>query len=476
MTTITLPPCDETAGRPDSAAGDCVNKRGTLIATVAGSSLAFVVGSIVNVSLPSMQTAFDTDAAGAQWIVNAYLLPLGALVLLGGALGDHYGRRRLYLIGLSIFAAACLACALAPSLPMLFAARALLGVGAAMVAPNSLSIIADGFSGKERAKAVGTWAAAGAIAGAVAPVAGGWIVDNAGWRWAFGAVVPVALGALALAYTSIRESTASGAERSPLDWLGAGLIAATLFALIWALIAFPGADDTTLPIAAAIGGAVLLAVFITVEYRKGDAAMTPPSLFATSTFSGISILTLFLYAALGGLLVLLPYVLIDALEYSATAAGAALLPFPLVMGLLSRYLGGTVAERIGTRTVLIGGPLVVAAGFVWLSFVPENDPSYWRDIMPGLIVMAVGMAASVAPLTGAVLASAGDAKSGVASGVNNAISRIAGLVATALLGPVLTSGPQIVSYFGIAALAAAGCAVAGSIAAAVLIKADDVAS
>ena len=412
MATALPPPCDEVADRAPSATAGEANGPGTLAATVAGSSLAFVVGSIVNVALPAMQREFGTDAGGAQWIVNAYLLPLGALVLIGGALGDHYGRRRMFLIGLAVFGAACLACALAPSLPLLLAARALLGVAAALVAPNSLSIIADAFSGTARAKAVGTWAAAGAIAGAVAPVAGGWIVDQASWRWAFGAVVPFAALALLIAQRTVRESVAAGSERAPLDWLGAGLAAAGLFALIWALIAFPGSADGTLPLAVGAAGLAVLAAFVWVEHRKGDRAMTPPDLFTTPTFTGISLLTFFLYASLGGLLVVLPYVLIEAFDYGATAAGAALLPFPLVMGVLSRWLGGSVAERIGTRTILTAGSLGVAAGFVLLSRLPAEAPSYWRDILPGLTVLAVGMAASVAPLTNAVLASAGDARGG----------------------------------------------------------------
>ena len=474
MATAILPPCDETRATAGASREDCPDQRGTLIATVAGSSLAFVVGSIVNVALPSMQQEFGTDAAGAQWIVNAYLLPLGALVLIGGALGDHYGRRRIFLTGLALFAVSCLACALAPNLAWLFAARASLGIGAALVAPNSLSIIADGFSGKERSKAVGTWAAAGAIAGAIAPVAGGWIVEQASWRWAFGAVVPLSVLAFVLAYRSVRESVAEGSERAPLDWMGAGLAAAALFGIIWSLIELPPPGPMSAPALIGMVGIAFLVSFLWVEHRKGDRAMTPPDLFLARSFSGISLLTFFLYASLGGLLVLLPYVLITAFDYGATAAGAALLPFPLVMGVLSRWLGGSVAERLGTRTMLTGGPLAVAAGFVLLSFLPSENPSYWRDILPGLVFTAIGMAASVAPLTSAVLASAGPKRTGVASGVNNAISRIAGLVATAVLGPVLASGTQIVGSFGIAALAGAGLATAGALASFVLISKDEV--
>ena len=274
-----------------------------------------------------------------------------------------------------------------------------------------------------------------------------------------------------LAWRSIRESKAEGSERAPLDWLGAGLAATALFALIWALIEMPPPGPLRLP--AIIGGAgiVIFIAFVITERRKGDRAMTPPGLFATASFTGISLLTFFLYASLGGLLVLLPYVLIEAFGYGATAAGAALLPFPLVMGLLSRWLGGSVADKVGTRTMLTAGPLAVVTGFVLLSRLPAADPSYWRDIMPGLVVLALGMAASVAPLTSAVLASAGSEQTGVASGVNNAISRIAGLVATAMLGPVFSSGAGIVPSFGFAALAGAAFAAMGALAAFVFIRA-----
>ena len=460
-------PCtDETEVADGAHRGvEGLDPRGTLVATVMGSSLAFVVGSIVNVALPIMQSEFAAGPAGAQWIVNSYLLPLGALVLIGGALGDHYGRRRIFLVGLAIFTAACLLCAVAWSFPVLLAARALEGVGAAMIAPTSLAIIADGFSGKARGAAIGTWAAAGAAAGAIAPVAGGLIVDAAGWRWAFAAIVPFGLAAMWVAARSVRESRAAADETAPLDWTGAALSGLGLFALVWALIALPERGATPWVTSALVGGAVLLAVFVWVERRLGDRAMTPLALFGR-TFSGLSLLTFCLYAALGGLLVLLPYVLIEAMGYSATAAGAAILPFPLILGALSRTVGGTLADRFGTRTLLVVGSLLVGTGFVLFSFVPAGDVSYWRHILPPLVVLALGMAASVAPLTTAVLDSAGERFSGVASGVNNAISRVAGLVATALLGFVLVGASgELLAGFATAAWAGAGLAAASAMAA-----------
>ncbi|GFE64677.1 MFS transporter [Litoreibacter roseus] len=476
MTNALPLPCNVVAGKPE-ADSPCPDKRGTLIATVAGSSLAFVVGSIINVALPVMQDEFGTGATGAQWIVNAYLLPLGALVLIFGAAGDHYGRKRVFQMGLVIFAAACLLCAVAWNFPVLLIGRALEGVGAAMIAPTSLAIIADGFSGKERGRAVGTWAAAGAAAGALAPLLGGIIVDVAGWRWAFVAVVPVAIFAYLVARRSVRESRASVGDRAPLDWLGAGLIGAGLLALIWALIALPGRGPTPTVIGASVAGLVLVGAFLYVEHRKGDAAMTPLALFGSSTFSGLSLLTLFLYMALGGLLVLLPYVLIRDLGYGATAAGAAILPFPLILGLLSRMVGGTLAERLGTRLILTMGSVLVGCGFLFFTLIPANDISYWRDIFPALVLLALGMAASVAPLTSAVLASAGDRYSGVASGINNAISRIAGLVATAFLGLVLIgSSDNLTAGLAAAAWAGAGLAAASALSAWILVDTDTVES
>ena len=326
-----------------------------------------------------------------------------------------------------------------------------------MVAPTSLAIIADGFSGKARGRAVGTWAAAGAAAGALAPLFGGMLVDGPGWRWTFVAVVPLGIYAFVVAGSSVRESRADRIERAPLDWLGAGLVAAGLFALIWALIAMSERGATGAVVVALIVGLGLLAAFLAVEWRKGDGAMTPLALFANSSFSGLSLLTFFLYMALGGLLVLLPYVLIRDVGYAATAAGAAILPFPLVLGLLSRSAGGALADRLGTRSILTGGSLVVAAEFFLFSRMPADNVGYWRDIFPPLVVLAVGMAASVAPLTSAVLASADDRYSGVASGVNNAVARIAGLVATALLGLVLLGSPDSLAT-GFAAAASVGAA------------------
>lgn len=471
-------PCDESTARPDPGV-DCGDRRGTLIATVLGSCLAFVVGSIVNVALPTMQRSFETDAAGAQWIVNAYLLPLGALVLLGGALGDHYGRRRVFLSGLGVFTVGCLACAVAPTLETLLAARALQGVGAAFLAPNSLAILSNAYTGAARGRAIGTWAAAGAMAGAIAPVIGGWIVDLASWRWAFLVVVPPALAAVWFTLRSVEESRERQGDRAPLDWTGAGTITLALAALVYALIAIPRPGPITWPTGLTLVAGVALAVaFFRIEQRRGERAMMPLGLFANASFTGISLLTLLLYGALGGLIVLLPYVLIEALGFSATAAGAAILPMPLVIGTLSRYAGG-LATRIGIARVLTLGPLGVAAGFAVLALVPANGANYWPHIFPGILLLALGMAISVAPLTTAVMNSVDDEHSGVASGINNAISRVAGLLATAMLGFVLptasldaASRETLMQGFSVAAIAGALLAAASAAVAARYIRVE----
>ena len=467
MATAIQPPCDESIGT-DSRPAECASPKGTLVATVLGSSLAFVIGSIVNVALPQMQRTLATDAAGAQWIINAYLLPLSALVLLGGALGDHYGRRRIFLWGVAVMAAATLACAFAPTLELVLAARAVEGVGAALLAPTSLAIIAHAFKGKERGRAIGIWAGAGAVAGAAAPLIGGWLVDTLSWRWAFGVIVPPAAATWWIALRHVSESREED-DPAPLDWLGAGLTILALGGLVFALITFAevGAATPQVLASAAVGTVAATAFFI-VEYRKGERAMMPLAIFGTPAFAGISLLTLLLYAALGGLLVLLPYTLIAEEGYSATAAGAAILPFPLLMGLLSSR-AGALAGAVGVKPLLIGGPLAVAAGLALMGFSYAEPLDYWTAVLPGLLLLALGMAFSVAPLTTAVVNSVGDELSGVASGVNNAIARAAGLIATALLGFVLVGEGGETRVEGFAAAALVGAALALASAAAILL-------
>ncbi|MDB5677334.1 MFS transporter, partial [Sphingomonas bacterium] len=371
----------------------------TLLATILASSLAFIDGSVVNVALPAIGHDLHASAADLQWTINAYLLPLSALLLLGGAAGDHFGRRRMLVGGIVLFAAASLACALAPGRGFLLGARVVQGIGAAMLMPNSLSILSHAFSGEEKGRAVGTWAAVGAIASAFGPPLGGWLVDAVGWRAIFFINLPVAALAIGFALKGVEES---GDGKQPLDWPGAALATVALGALTWALTLWSSKRVMTEASWIALGaGLVTLALFVAVEHRRRDRAMMPLALFGTKAFVGLTAYTFLLYGALGGLIVLLPFVLITGGGYSPVQAGLALLPFSFGIGLGSRAMG-RLTERIGPRWPLTIGPLVVAIGFALMLRV-EPQASYWTSVLPAIAAIALGMAMAVAPLTTAVL-------------------------------------------------------------------------
>lgn len=441
-----------------------------LTTTILASSLAFVDGSVVNVGLQAIRASFGATAEMLQWVVNAYLLLLSALLLLGGAVGDRFGRKRLLIGGIAIFALASLFCATAADMSWLLLGRAVQGIGAAILLPNSLAILGDAFTGAKRGRAIGIWAAMGAIAGAIGPVLGGLLIDTVGWRAIFLLNLPLAAGAIALAIVSV-EDTRAGADRASLDVLGGLLATAGLGALTWALTIGSGrAGWNGEAVAAAAGGAALSLAFVWLERARGERAMMPLALFGSRTFVGLTLLTFFLYGALGGLLVLLPYVLIVAAHYSGTEAGAALLPFPLVVALASPVMGG-LAGRIGPRLPLALGPIMVAAGFCLLLRI-DGSNGYWSVVLPAVFVIALGMAGAVAPLTTAVLASVDQAHTGSASGFNSAVSRTGGLVVTALLGAILgASGQELIADFHAAALAGAAIAIAASASAFFLVKA-----
>ncbi len=441
--------------------GAAAHPRLVLATTILASSLAFIDGSVVNVGLPAIAKSLAASAADLQWVINAYLLPLSALLLLGGAVGDRFGRRRLLVIGVALFALASAACAAAPSLALLLAARGAQGLGAALLLPNSLSILGGAFSGQARGRAIGTWAAAGAMAGAVGPVLGGWLIDTVGWRAIFLVNLPVAALAIALALGFVHAPPDDAPQ--PLDTIGAVLATVGLGAMTWGLtIGSGGAGWTAKAIAMLALGAGALAALVGVEKRRGAGAMMPLAMFASRTFIGLTLLTLLLYGALAAVLVLVPFELIRADGYAATAAGAALLPFPLVMALASPRLGG-LAGRVGARGPLIAGSLLVAASFVLAARIGAGA-SYWTAVLPAIIVLALGMACAAAPLTTAVLSSVDDHHRGAASGFNSAAARTGGLVATALLGPVFAAtGAGLTAAFHVAVLA---CAVASLAAAA----------
>jgi len=422
------------------------NANWILATCILASSLSFIDGSVVNVGLPAIAASLKARDGELGWVINAYLLPLGALLLTGGAAGDRFGRGRMLVIGTTLFGAASLACAVAPNLQVLLMARAAQGVGAAILQPNSLAILGVSFEGEARGRAVGLWAAAGAVLGAIGPVLGGWLIDTLGWRAIFLINLPLAAGAVALALAFVREQPST--QPAPaLDIPGAVLATAALGAITWALTLGTGPTGwTSMAIVTGLAGLGLGAAFLVTEHVRKDTAMMPLTLFGAPTFTGLTVLTLLLYGALGALMVLLPYVLIRVAHYSGTAAGSALLPFATILAVASPAMGG-MAEKTGPKLPLTVGPLLVAAGFLWMLGV-DARALYWTQVFPGVVLMAVGMAMAVAPLTAAVLASVAPSHTGSASGLNTAVARVAGMVATALLGGVLgLAGPALIAGF-----------------------------
>jgi EmrB/QacA subfamily drug resistance transporter len=413
-----------------------VHPRLVLATAVLCSSLAFVDGSVVNVALPAIGRALPARADALQWTVNAYLLPLSAMLLLGGAAGDRFGRRRLLVFGTLLFALASLACALASHLALLLAARFLQGVGGAMLMPNSLAILGQTFTEEEKGRAVGIWAAASGITGALGPVLGGWLVDLGSWRAIFLINLPIAAVAVVLALRFVPRDRARRQE--PLDVSGAALVTAGLGALTWALTLAGGPTGPTRTAGVmALSGIALLVAFVIVETRRGDRALVPMTLFTRRAVVGLNLVTLLLYGALGALLVLVPYVLIEALRYPAAQAGGALLPLSIVMVLLSPF-AGSLAGRVGPRMPIAIGSLALGLGML-LTLRIRPSTSYWTGLLPAVATVALGLSAAVAPLTTAVLSGVEARYTGVASGLNSAIARTGGLLATALVGFVFAS-------------------------------------
>lgn len=444
-----------------SRTGTEPNPRWTLFCCILASSLSFVDASVLNVALPAIRSGYGAGAQQVQWVVNAYLLPLSALLLLGGAVGDHFGRRLLLVIGTSLFGIASLICALAPSLPLLLVARAVQGIGAALLLPNSLALLNAAFSGEKRGRAVGTWAAAGAAAAAVAPLIGGWLVGSVGWPAIFYINLPLAGGAIFLALSFVKESSEAGAGRT--DYPGALLATGGLGGLTYGLTLwsatrhFSGEAGATLA-----AGAAMLLGFLWVEHRRKSRAMMPLELFEGRCFSGLNLLTFLLYGAFGAAMLLIPYVLISSGGYSPVQAGFAMLPLPVLMTSLSPTMGG-LAQRIGPRIPLTIGPLVVAAGMAASLLITERS-SYWTGPFLMILLMAVGMTIGVAPLTASVLGSVEERHVAMASGFNSAVARTGGLIATALLGAVLaSSGKQLFAGFYVAMVISAAVAALSSI-------------
>ena len=430
--------------------------RFVLAATVLASSMTFIDGSVVNAALPIVRAQLRASPSAAQWIVESYMLFLSSLLLVGGALGDRFGRRIVFVGGTALFSAASGWCGIAPDVEQLIIARGVQGIGAALLVPGSLALISANFPEGQRGRAIGTWAALTSIAAGIGPLIGGWLADHFSWRWIFFLNLPLGVIVLAVALTRVPESRGE-VETGGVDWIGALLGTATLGALVVGLIDAATAGFGSKPVIASLTAGLLLLVAFVASERASRNPMIPPSIFRSRTFTAVNLLTLFLYAALGATTFVLPFTLIQLHGYSIVGATAALLPFVVIMAILSRW-AGWLNDHFGPRLPLSLGPAIAGVGFLLMALAVRPGP-YWSTVLPGVLVTSLGMVICVAPLTTTVMTAVGERHAGIASGINNATSRVAMLVAVACAGiltgnafatglPVVSRVAGFLSFFG----------------------------
>lgn len=466
--TIARLPCEaavESAPREAQPLSNAT-RRAVLLTTILASSMTFIDGSVVNAALPIVREQLRASPSAAQWVIESYMLFLSSLLLVGGALGDRWGRRVVFVFGNVMFAIASAWCGAARNVQHLIVARGVQGIGAALLVPGSLALISASFPKDERGRAIGTWASLTSIAAGIGPLVGGWLADRFSWRWIFFLNLPLAAAVIAIALAKVPESRGER-ESGGIDWMGALLASAGLCTLVIGLVNAPTEGFAATGVIIALATALCLLLGFVFTERVSRHPMMPLTLFRSRTFAGVNLLTLCLYAALGATTFVLPFTLIQLHGYTIVEATAALLPFVVIMALLSRW-AGWLNDRYGPRLPLVLGPVVAAVGFALFARAVRPG-SYWVNVLPAVVPTSLGMALSVAPLTTTVMTAVSERHAGVASGINNATSRVAILLAVAFAG--ILSGNAFATGLPAVSYAAALAALLGAVCAAVFVRA-----